>query len=56
MIDDGFARASDHDFRCINFTPRVNLIVDVKNRRTPEDDDGVQQSYYKGVLSINVCI
>jgi hypothetical protein len=44
MIDHGFARAGDHDFNCVNFTPSVNLLVDVKNPRTLEDDDGVQQS------------
>ncbi len=56
MIDDDFARAGDHDFHCVHLTPSVNLLVDVKTPRTLEDDDGVQQSYYKGVPSINFYI
>ena len=50
MIVDGHARAGDHDFHCVNFTPSVNLLVDMKDHSIHDDDDGIQ-SFYKGVDS-----
>ncbi len=52
LIDDGHAAAGDHDFHCVNFTPSVNLIVDVKAPSTTLDDDDVLQSFYKGIYHV----
>ncbi len=49
LIDDGHAAARDHDFHCVNFTPSVNLIVDVKAPSITLDDDDVLQSFYRGI-------
>ncbi len=49
MIVDGHVRAGNHDFHCVNSTPSVNLVVDMKDPSILDDDDGVQQSFYKGV-------
>jgi hypothetical protein len=48
LIDGGHANAGDHDFHCVNFTPSVNLIVDVKAPSGNEVVDDVLQSFYRG--------
>ena len=49
LIDDDRVAARDHDFHCVNFTPSVNLIVDVKASSTTLDVDDVLQSFYRGM-------
>jgi hypothetical protein len=50
MIDDeGQVAASDHDFHSVNFTPGVNLVVDIEDRDIHRDEDVCIQSYYKGM-------
>jgi hypothetical protein len=48
MIDDGHAAAGDHDFHCVNFTPSVNLVVDIEDPDIHGEDVSLQ-SYYKGM-------
>ncbi len=43
------AQDGDHEFHCVNFTPSVNLIVDVKDTLDRSDVDEVLQIYYKGM-------
>jgi hypothetical protein len=49
LIDDGYANVGDHDFHCVNFTPSVNLVVDVKDPSANEEVDDVLQSFYRGM-------
>ncbi len=49
MIDKGQASTGDHYFHCVNFTPSVNLILDVKAPSSSEDADDILQSFYKGM-------
>ena len=49
LIDEGQASAGDHDFHCVNFTPSVNLILDVKAPSSNEDAGEILQSFYRGI-------
>jgi hypothetical protein len=49
MIEDGLAQAGDHDFHCVNFTPSVNLIVDVEHSLDPFNVEEVLNSFYRGI-------
>jgi hypothetical protein len=49
MIDEGHVAASDHDFHCVNFTPSVNLVIDIEDPDIHQDEDVSIQSYYKGM-------
>ena len=43
MIDDGHAAAGDHDFHyCVNFTPSVNLVVDIEDLDIHDEDVTIQ--------------
>ena len=48
LIDDGKASAGDHDFHCVNFTPSVNLIVDINATSPNSEVNDVLQSFYRG--------
>ena len=50
MIDEGHFAADDHEFHCVNFTPNVNLVVDIEDPDIFHDEDVCIQSYYKGML------
>ena len=41
LIDDGKASVGNHDFYCVNFTPSVNLIVDIKTPSSTSDVDEI---------------
>jgi hypothetical protein len=49
MIDEGKTGAGDHDFHCVNFTPSVNMIVDIKAPSSTADVGEVLQSFYRGM-------
>ena len=51
LIDENHASASDHDFHSVNFTPSVNLIVDVMDSLIQSGSDDVLQSYYRGTYA-----
>jgi hypothetical protein len=54
MIDEGKTGASDHDFICVNFTPSVNVIVDIK---APSSTADVGEAFlFKVSTGVCMCV